>query len=53
MTAQVVGDFREELGERPASHSLVVLDSEQMFKHWRRVSLSSDFIARYYSYYFP
>jgi hypothetical protein len=53
MTAQMVGDFREELGEKPTSHSILVLDSGQMFKHWRRVSLSSDFIARYYSYYFP
>jgi len=27
------------------------LDSTDMLRHWRRVSLSSDFLAKYYSFY--
>jgi hypothetical protein len=48
----VLGAFTEadgtDLGE-----SLVLLDAEDMSHNWRRCGLTADFLARYYSYYFP
>jgi hypothetical protein len=48
----VFGEYMEEVG-KPLSQSLLVVNSQEMMRNWRTVSLSSDFFARYYSYYFP
>jgi hypothetical protein len=50
---KVLGEYVEEADRKPLSHSLLVLNSQEMMRNWRTVSLSSDFFARYYSYYFP
>jgi hypothetical protein len=50
---QVFGEYIEEEARKPLSHSLLVVNSQEMMRNWRTVSLSSDFFARYYSYYFP
>ena len=48
-----VGDFTEKFLENPESSSTVEMDAEDMSQNWRRCGISSDFIARYYSYFFP
>jgi len=50
---EVVGSWLDEKGERALSECSLGLMSDDLFRNWRRVSLSSDFLARYYSYYFP
>jgi hypothetical protein len=50
---KVLGEYVEEAERKPLSHSLLVVNSQEMMRNWRTVSLSSDFFARYYSYYFP
>jgi hypothetical protein len=50
---EILGSFRERQAETPASEAALNLDSADMLQHWRRVSLSSDFLAKYYSFYFP
>lgn len=51
--ARVLGQYVDEPGTKPLSHSLLVVNSKEMMRNWRTVSLSSDFFAKYYSYYFP
>ena len=50
---EILGAFRERPTEPVASETALHLDSTDMLQHWRRVSLSSDFLAKYYSFYFP
>jgi hypothetical protein len=50
---KVFGEYVEETDRKSISQSLLVVNSQQMMRNWRTVSLSSDFFARYYSYYFP
>jgi hypothetical protein len=49
---QVFGEYLEE-AKKPLSQALLVIDSQELMRNWRTVSLSSDFFAKYYSYYFP
>ncbi len=49
---QVFGEYLEE-AKKPLSQALLVIDSRELMRNWRTVSLSSDFFAKYYSYYFP
>jgi hypothetical protein len=49
----IVGSYLEERGEKAISECSLGIKSDDLFRSWRRVSLSSDFLARYYSYYFP
>ncbi len=49
---QVFGEYLEE-AKKPLSQALLVIDSKELMRNWRTVSLSSDFFAKYYSYYFP
>ena len=50
---EVVGRYVEDTGERAVSECSLHIRSDDLFRNWRRVSLSSDFVARYYSYFFP
>jgi hypothetical protein len=52
-STETLGTFQEQLAEKPASEASLELASTDMLQHWRRVSLSSDFLAKYYSFYFP
>jgi hypothetical protein len=49
----VLGTFTEGNGGAHLSDSRILLDSEDMSHNWRRCGLTADFLARYYSYYFP
>jgi hypothetical protein len=49
----VLGTWTEDTGERHQSEALLRLKAEDIFQSWRRCSLTADFLARYYSYYFP
>ncbi len=51
--AQTLGTFKERPADPVASETTLALSCTDMLQHWRRVSLSSDFLARYYSFYFP
>jgi hypothetical protein len=50
---QVFGEYVEEAAKKALSQSLLVINSRELMRNWRTVSLSSDFFAKYYSYYFP
>jgi hypothetical protein len=50
---EILGQFTEEPREKPLSQTSLTTSAADMLQNWRRVSLSSDFLARYYSYYFP
>jgi hypothetical protein len=50
---EILGQFAEEAREKPLSQTSLVTNAADMLQNWRRVSLSSDFLAKYYSYYFP
>jgi hypothetical protein len=50
---EILGQFTEEAREKPLSQTSLVTNSTDMLQNWRRVSLCSDFLAKYYSYYFP
>jgi hypothetical protein len=50
---EILGQFTEEPREKPLSQTSLTTSAADMLQNWRRVSLSSDFPARYYSYYFP
>jgi len=50
---EILGRYQEQPAENPASQTELGLSSADMLQHWRRVSLSSDFLAKYYSFYFP
>ncbi len=51
--AQTLGTFQERPAGPVASEASLALSCTDMLQHWRRVSLSSDFLAKYYSFYFP
>ena len=50
---EIMGEFTEEEGQTLLSQTSLITNSADMMKNWRRVSLASDFLAKYYSYYFP
>ena len=50
---EILGTYQEGPAEKPLSETALHLASTDMLQHWRRVSLSSDFLAKYYSFYFP
>ncbi len=50
---EIVGSYLEERAQKALSECFLGIRSDDLFRNWRRVSLSSDFLARYYSYYFP
>lgn len=50
---EIMGEFTEEEGKTLLSETSLITNSADMMKNWRRVSLASDFLAKYYSYYFP
>jgi hypothetical protein len=50
---EILGQFVEEPREKPLSQTSLETSAADMLENWRRVSLSSDFLAKYYSYYFP
>jgi hypothetical protein len=52
-TTEILGAYLEQPAEKPLSETALQLASTDMLQHWRRVSLSSDFLAKYYSFYFP
>ena len=52
-SVEILGSFQDKRAETPASEATLTLDCADMLQHWRRVSLSSDFLAKYYSFYFP
>jgi hypothetical protein len=49
----VLGRWSEEAGGARLSDALLRLHAADIFQSWRRCSLTADFLARYYSYYFP
>ncbi len=49
----VLGNFKEQAKESALSDSTLMLNSADMSNNWRRVSLTADYLAKYYSYYFP
>jgi hypothetical protein len=49
----VLGIFTEGTAGTHLSDSRILLDAEDMSRNWRRCGLTADFLARYYSYYFP
>lgn len=49
----IVGSYLEERAQKAVSGCSLGIKSDDLFRSWRRVSLSADFLARYYSYYFP
>jgi hypothetical protein len=49
----VLGAYTEETAGTHLSDSRILLDAEDMSRNWRRCGLTADFLARYYSYYFP
>ena len=51
--SEVVGEYREDISEKTLSESSVSMKSDDLYRNWRRVSLSSDFFGKYYSYFFP
>lgn len=50
---QILGEYTDEARVKPVSQTSLTVDSVDMMEYWRRVSLTSDFMAKYYSYYFP
>jgi hypothetical protein len=50
---ETLGAYSESPTEPVASETALQLACTDMLQHWRRVSLSSDFLAKYYSFYFP
>jgi hypothetical protein len=50
---ETLGAYIERPTEPVASETALQLACTDMLQHWRRVSLSSDFLAKYYSFYFP
>lgn len=49
----VLGAFTDGSAAPHLSDSRIALDAEDMARNWRRCGLTADFLARYYSYYFP
>jgi len=52
-TTTTLGSWTEDAGENNLSDALLRLKAADIFQSWRRCSLTADFLARYYSYYFP
>ncbi len=52
-TRTVLGNWSEGPGGTEQSAAVLDLDSADISHNWRRCSLTADFLARYYSYYFP
>jgi hypothetical protein len=52
-TPEIRGSYIEKLKEKAISESSISIKSDDLYQNWRRVSLSSDFLAKYYSYFFP
>ncbi len=49
----VLGTFSDGSKGTSLSDSRLQLDADDMSRNWRRCGLTADFLARYYSYYFP
>lgn len=49
----VLGSWTEGAREGHLSDAQLRLYATDIFQSWRRCSLTADFLARYYSYYFP
>ncbi len=49
----VFGNFKEQALKNALSNSALMLNADDMSNNWRRVSLTADYLAKYYSYYFP
>jgi len=49
----ILGNWNEAPAGAEQSISVLGLDAVDLSQNWRRCSLSADFLARYYSYYFP
>jgi hypothetical protein len=49
----VFGNFRDQAEKNNLSDSTLLLNAAEMSQNWRRVSLTADYLAKYYSYYFP
>ncbi len=52
-TKTVLGSWNEAAAGQSQSHAVLGLDAVDISHNWRRCSLTADFLARYYSYYFP
>jgi hypothetical protein len=52
-TKTVLGSWADTRAGSPQSVSVLDLDAADISHNWRRCSLTADFLARYYSYYFP
>ena len=50
---EILGEYTEEIPGKTISESSISIKSDDLYRNWRRVSLSSDFLGRYYSYFFP
>jgi hypothetical protein len=49
----IFGKYSEKIESDIISSSNIRVNTDDMLKNWRRVSLSSDFLAKYFSYFFP
>jgi hypothetical protein len=49
----ILGSWNDAPGGSEQSVAVLGLDAADLSHNWRRCSLSADFLARYYSYYFP
>jgi hypothetical protein len=49
----ILGNYQEQEKKDTQSDSTLMLNAEEMSNNWRRVSLTADYLAKYYSYYFP
>lgn len=49
----ILGNWNDAPAGAEESVTLLGLDAADLSQSWRRCSLSADFLARYYSYYFP
>jgi hypothetical protein len=49
----ILGAWNETPAGSGQSMAVIGLDAADLSRNWRRCSLSADFLARYYSYYFP
>ena len=52
-TPTTIGSFDDSPAGAGVSDALLAMDAGDLAQSWRRCSLTADFLARYYSYYFP
>ncbi len=52
-TKTVLGGWTDPSAKPAQSVAILDLDAGDISHNWRRCSLTADFLARYYSYYFP